>query len=340
MVELGGSSVNNLADNLLPVRPGARLAEPVRARPTRSSATSWCSSTPTSCPATTRWATSSTRPTCRRWPSAGALPRPRRTCPTFAAGDKVKQVVSAAASWQISFDTGQATFTAGRAGASWTSSCATCWSPAAPRSRCTATPTARATRSANMSLSEERAFAVKSWLEQQSPVNFPKGRIRVFAHGQAEPGGAQLDGRGPRPEPPRRDRARHHRHDVAGVGPASADRSPARPARRVFAPNRALSRRPPCACSWRRRRRSRSLFWWLSPLEVLPNPAEVVTALRGLWFEQGLGRELITSFTLNLEALGLTLRDLLVALLPDRGAVLPPHRRARSARAASSASSA
>jgi outer membrane protein OmpA-like peptidoglycan-associated protein len=40
---------------------------------------------------------------------------------------------------------------------------------------------------ANMDLSEKRAFAVKSWLEKQAPVNFPKGRIRVFAHGQLNP---------------------------------------------------------------------------------------------------------------------------------------------------------
>ena len=29
--------------------------------------------------------------------------------------------------------------------------------------------------------------AVKQWLEKQSPVNFPKGRIRIFAHGQMNP---------------------------------------------------------------------------------------------------------------------------------------------------------
>jgi outer membrane protein OmpA-like peptidoglycan-associated protein len=40
---------------------------------------------------------------------------------------------------------------------------------------------------ANMALSEERAFAVKRWLEKQSPVNFPEGRVRVFAHGQQNP---------------------------------------------------------------------------------------------------------------------------------------------------------
>jgi OOP family OmpA-OmpF porin len=40
---------------------------------------------------------------------------------------------------------------------------------------------------ANMELSENRAFAVKQWLEQQSPANFPEGRIRVFSHGQQNP---------------------------------------------------------------------------------------------------------------------------------------------------------
>jgi OmpA-OmpF porin, OOP family len=40
---------------------------------------------------------------------------------------------------------------------------------------------------ANMNLSEQRAFAVKRWMEKQSPVNFPEGRIRVFAHGQQNP---------------------------------------------------------------------------------------------------------------------------------------------------------
>ncbi|HKC14229.1 MAG TPA: OmpA family protein, partial [Vicinamibacteria bacterium] len=43
------------------------------------------------------------------------------------------------------------------------------------------------TPQSNMTLSEERAFSVKNWLEQQSPVNFPTGRIRVFAHGQENP---------------------------------------------------------------------------------------------------------------------------------------------------------
>ncbi|MCS6912016.1 MAG: OmpA family protein [Myxococcales bacterium] len=39
----------------------------------------------------------------------------------------------------------------------------------------------------NQLLSEQRAFAVKEWLEKKSPANFPEGRIRVFAHGQTQP---------------------------------------------------------------------------------------------------------------------------------------------------------
>lgn len=39
----------------------------------------------------------------------------------------------------------------------------------------------------NMQLSESRAFAVQKWLEKAFPVNFPKGRVKVVAHGQSEP---------------------------------------------------------------------------------------------------------------------------------------------------------
>jgi NitT/TauT family transport system permease protein len=59
-------------------------------------------------------------------------------------------------------------------------------------------------------------------------------------------------------------------------------------------------------------------LWWLSPFEVLPNPLEVVNGVRTLWFEEGLGTELITSFWVNLQALawmlaiGLTLSYLTV----------------------------
>jgi len=40
---------------------------------------------------------------------------------------------------------------------------------------------------ANQVLSEKRAFAVKNWLKQHAAENFPEARFRVFAHGAAEP---------------------------------------------------------------------------------------------------------------------------------------------------------
>jgi NitT/TauT family transport system permease protein len=48
------------------------------------------------------------------------------------------------------------------------------------------------------------------------------------------------------------------------------------------------------------------LIWINSPFRVLPQPMEVARAFQNLWFEQGLGREVWTSFSMNLEALGLT----------------------------------
>jgi outer membrane protein OmpA-like peptidoglycan-associated protein len=39
----------------------------------------------------------------------------------------------------------------------------------------------------NQKLSEDRAFAVKKWLESQSAANFPDGRMKVFAHGMTQP---------------------------------------------------------------------------------------------------------------------------------------------------------
>jgi NitT/TauT family transport system permease protein len=48
------------------------------------------------------------------------------------------------------------------------------------------------------------------------------------------------------------------------------------------------------------------VLWWTSSASVLPRPDEVGTALRDLWVRQGLGRELISSFLLNAQALALT----------------------------------
>jgi outer membrane protein OmpA-like peptidoglycan-associated protein len=40
---------------------------------------------------------------------------------------------------------------------------------------------------ANQQLSEDRALAVKQWLERRSAATFPPGRVRIFAHGSTQP---------------------------------------------------------------------------------------------------------------------------------------------------------
>lgn len=103
----------------------------------------------------------------------------------FTPGKKVSTVVSRR-SWNIQFDSGKATF-----------------SPAAAqtlerlrRDLLVASGTvvevhghtdSQGNPNANMSLSEARAFAVKNWLQKKSPVNFPSSRVRVYAHGQSNP---------------------------------------------------------------------------------------------------------------------------------------------------------
>jgi NitT/TauT family transport system permease protein len=64
-------------------------------------------------------------------------------------------------------------------------------------------------------------------------------------------------------------------------------------------------------------------LWWGRPLSVLPGPAEVARALRRLWLEEGLGRELLESLALNLEALSLTL---VLSLALSWATVLPAFR--------------
>jgi len=49
-----------------------------------------------------------------------------------------------------------------------------------------------------------------------------------------------------------------------------------------------------------------AVCWSLSATPILPRPLEVVKALRELWLQDGLGRELLTSFVVNVEALFLT----------------------------------
>ena len=105
--------------------------------------------------------------------------------PTFAAGDEIRRNVSRRA-WNIEFNTGQSTFT-----------------PAAQRelnqlfddlvvAGSLKVAVHGHTDNAgdpqrNQQLSEDRALAVRQWLEAKSRSAFPEGRIQVFAHGATEP---------------------------------------------------------------------------------------------------------------------------------------------------------
>jgi NitT/TauT family transport system permease protein len=74
----------------------------------------------------------------------------------------------------------------------------------------------------------------------------------------------------------------------------------------AFVPNRAISRNA-LRIVVASQAAIALVIWINSPFKVLPQPDEVFRAFRGLWFEQGLGRELWTSFSMNLEALALTI---------------------------------
>ena len=190
---------------------------------------------------------------------------------------------------------------------------------------------------ANMKLSEERAFAVKQWLEQQSPVNFPAGRVRVFAHGQENPVAPNTTAEG---------RAQNRRVEIV-LGTTGTDvRRPVahdadgRRAARLGGGVRAEPRRLAATVrlhAWlvAGRRRALALLVAVARCQVLPRPAEVLRALRALWFEQGLGRELITSFGLNLQALASTL---VISLLLSYLTVVPFFRPIAAARVARGAS--
>jgi outer membrane protein OmpA-like peptidoglycan-associated protein len=104
---------------------------------------------------------------------------------SFSTDAKIKQVVSKKA-WDIQFQTGSATFTADTqkqlaqlqddlvvAGGTMVEIHGHTDAAGSP--------------DANMSLSEHRAFAVKNWLESHAPSSFPEGRVKVVAHGQNEP---------------------------------------------------------------------------------------------------------------------------------------------------------
>lgn len=182
-VELGGSSANNLADNLLlfGLVPGSANLFGATYRVFGDIVVAQYPDLVPDYPAVgTILDTSYVEAIARR-----LAPKVEAEKPRFQAGQQVKTVVSRRA-WHINFDSGKATFSpSSQADLQQLS-----------RDLLVASSTvvevhghtdSAGTVAANQALSESRSFAVKQWLEELSPINFPSGRVRIFAHGQTNP---------------------------------------------------------------------------------------------------------------------------------------------------------
>jgi len=185
-VDLGGSSVSNLADSLLSfgLVPGsANLFAATYKVFGDIVVAQYPELVPSYPPVSDVLDTSYLQAVARRAaPTAQVI---AKTKPHYARKQQVSRVVSRKA-WHINFQSGKATFTPE----------ATHELDKLRRDLLVASGTvieihghtdSQGNPTSNMGLSEQRAFAVRHWLEKQSPVNFPEGRVRVFAHGQQNP---------------------------------------------------------------------------------------------------------------------------------------------------------
>jgi OOP family OmpA-OmpF porin len=183
MVDLGGSSVNNLADNLLlfGLQPGSQNLFAATYKVFGDIVVSqYPELVPNYPPAEQITDTSYVQALVKK-----AAPTTQAERPAFDAVQPVKSVVSRK-SWQINFDSGKATF-APEAQKELDQLLRDLLVASATAVEVHGHTDAAGAPDANMRLSEERSFAVKQWLEQKAPVNFPAGRVRVFAHGQTNP---------------------------------------------------------------------------------------------------------------------------------------------------------
>jgi outer membrane protein OmpA-like peptidoglycan-associated protein len=182
-VELGGSSVNNLEDNrlLFGLLPGSSNLFSATYRVFGDIVVAqYPDLVPKYYPVSQILDTSYVEALAQRGSSRVAADKP-----TFAAAAPVKSVVSRK-SWHINFDSGKATFTAG-AERDLDQLLRDLLVASAAAVEVHGHTDSQGDAKANLALSEARAFAVKTWLEQKSPENFPSGRLRVFAHGQENP---------------------------------------------------------------------------------------------------------------------------------------------------------
>jgi outer membrane protein OmpA-like peptidoglycan-associated protein len=181
-VELGGSSVNNLADNLqlFGLSPGSTnlfaatytvFGDIVKSQ--------YPKLVPSYYPVNEILDTSALKELAKETGGGGVADLPKFT------GERVKQVVSRR-SWDIKFATGSAKFKPEAAG-----ELKILFNDLAIAGGTIVEihghTDDQGSQPRNQRLSEERAFAVKKWLQAQSRTNFPDERIKVFAHGSTQP---------------------------------------------------------------------------------------------------------------------------------------------------------
>ena len=182
-VELGGSIVNNLADNLMLFGMAKGAANLFAATYTVFGdivVKQYPDLVPSYYPVAAILDTSYIAAVASR--SGAMVPA---TVPTFSSSEKLTSVVSRKA-WNITFDTGKNTFSASAKGDldQMMKGLLVAGSTAVEIHGHTDSV---GDANSNMQLSESRAFAVKQWLEGQSALNFPEGRVRILAHGQQNP---------------------------------------------------------------------------------------------------------------------------------------------------------
>jgi outer membrane protein OmpA-like peptidoglycan-associated protein len=185
-VELGGSSVNTLADNmvLFGLQPGSSnlfaATYTVFGNVVREQ---YPDILPSFDPVDQILDTSYvSNIAARSGPTKGDL---KNANPTFDPNTKPTRVISKR-SWQIQFNTGNANFTQHTQATLQTMLQDLLIAGSAIIEIRGHTDNV-GDADANMALSESRAFAVKKWLEAKAPGNFPKGRIRVRAYGETSP---------------------------------------------------------------------------------------------------------------------------------------------------------
>jgi OmpA-OmpF porin, OOP family len=181
-VQLGGSAVFNLADNLrfYGLQPGqANLFKNTYELFGGYMHTLYPAEVPRIQPYAEAVNTTYLEQLARRAPAATPA-----TAREYRAGESIGEV-SARRDWSIEFETGSDRFTpaALRTLQEMRSNLLANEVPFEIHGHTDST----GTPDGNQLLSEKRAFAVKQWLEESSRGNFPENRMRVYSHGQTQP---------------------------------------------------------------------------------------------------------------------------------------------------------